>query len=96
MEAEADFAGGFGADGPSDFDAIREKDGGGPEFDAKGAAEGAAGAVFDFDVLDAGEPDECFGNVGGSGLAVATPAGPEFEEDWAASGIDSFSGWARV
>ena len=96
MEAEADFVGGFGADGPSDFDAVHEKDGGRPEFYAKGAADGAAGAVFDFDVLDAGELGECFGDVGGGGLAVAAPAGAEFEEDRAAGGVDFFARGAGI
>jgi hypothetical protein len=96
LEAEADFVGGFGTDGPSDFDAVLEKDGGRPEFYAKGAAEGAAGAVFDCDMLDRRELGECFGDVGGRGLAVATPGGAEFEDHRAASGVDFFAGWAGV
>ena len=33
---------------------------------------------------------------GGGSLAVAAPAGAEFEEDGSAGGVDFFAGWARV
>jgi hypothetical protein len=96
LEGKADFVGRFRADGASDFEAIFEEDGGGPEFYSKRAAEGAAGAVFDFYVLDGGELGECFGDGGGGGLAVAAPGRAEFEEDWAVGGVDFFAGWARI
>jgi hypothetical protein len=96
LEAEADFVGRFGADGAGDFGAIIEEDGCGPELYSEGAAEGPAGAVLDFDVLDGWELGECFGDVQSGGLAEAAPGGTEFEEDWAGRGVDFFAGWARV
>jgi hypothetical protein len=78
VKAEADFVRGLRTDGAGDFDAVFEEDCCGPEFYSEGAAERAAGAVFDFYVLDGGELSESFGHKWGGGLAVATPGGAEF------------------
>src|SRR3954453_8051750 len=96
LEAEKDFVGAFGANGAGDFSAVFEEDGRWPEFYPEGAAERAAGAVFDFDVLDRREFGEGFGDVRGRGLAVAAPTGAEFEEDRAAGGVDFFARGAGV
>src|SRR3954469_1052858 len=96
LEAEADFFGRFGTDGASDFEAVFDEDGGGPEFYPKRAAQGAARAVFDFDVLDGREFSQSFGDGGRGGLAVAAPGRAEFEEDGALGGLDFFAGWARI
>jgi hypothetical protein len=96
LEAEADFVGGFGADGAGDFGTVFKKDRCRPELYTERAAEGAAGAVFDFDVLDGGELDERFGDCRGGSLAVAAPGGAEFEEDCAAGGVNFFAGWAGI
>jgi hypothetical protein len=96
FKTEPDFVGRFGADGASDFEAIFEEDGGGPEFYSKRSAERAAWAVFDFYVLGGGELGESFSDNGGSGLAVAAPGRAEFEEDGTVGGVDFFAGWARI
>jgi hypothetical protein len=95
-KAEADFVRGLRADGAGDFDAVFEKDRGGPEFYSEGAAERAAGAVFDLYVLDGGELGESFADGGGGRLAVAAPRRAEFEEDWAAGCVDFFAGRAGI
>ena len=96
VKAEADFVRGLRADGAGDFGAVLEEYGSGPEFYSERAAERAAGAVFDFYVLDGGEWGESFGDGGGGRLAVAAPGRAEFEEDRAASGVDFFAGGARI
>ena len=90
LEAEADFVGGFGADGTGDFDAVFEKIAVGQSFYAVGASEGAAGAVFYFDVLDGRELGERFGDFGGGGLAVAAPGGAEFQQRGTLRGVNLF------
>src|SRR3954470_14058563 len=87
LEAKADFVCGFGADGASDFHAVLEEDGRGPEFNSKGATKRSAGAVFNFDMLDRWELSKCFGNLRSGGLAVAAPSSSKFKENWAAGGV---------
>ena len=60
----------------------------GPEFDCEGAAQFAAGAVFDADVLDVGEVLEDFGNRWGGCLAMAAPVGAKVEEDRGCESVD--------
>ena len=96
VETKADFVCGFGPDGAGDFYAVLEEDGRGPEFNAEGAAQRPARAVFDFDVLDQWKLSKPFGDVRRGGLAVAAPGGAEFEEDWAAGGVNFFAGWTGV
>jgi hypothetical protein len=96
FETAADFVCRFRADRAGDFDAVFEENGGGPEFNPEGTAEGAARAIFDFDVLDGRELSKRFRDVRRCGLTVAAPCGSEFEKDWAIRGVDLFAGWTRI
>ena len=95
-EASSKFVLALGADGTGHFVAILEEDQRGPKLDAKRTAEPSPGAVFDFDVSDGRELFESYRDGRRGGLAVAAPAGTEFENDGAFGRIDFFSRRAGI
>ena len=91
LQRGADFVCVGGADEAGLFLAVFHENQRGPEFDGEGAAQFAAGAVFDGDVLNVGEVFQGFGNCWGGCLAVATPVGAKVEENRGCESVDFFA-----
>jgi hypothetical protein len=86
----------FRSHGAADFNPVFKRDQSRPKLDAKGAAQWAPRAVFNFDVFDA----VCFVkrclDMWSRTLAIAAPTGAKFQEHGAPAGINFFASGSGI